>query len=122
MSLTTGTATNYRHENPVQEHAMISGATNKINYIVPAGMNLFIEHFHVCISEGDGIVISLQDDGTGLACIANGEGKTGGGAVNLPLYNPLGPIAAGSTVRLSRIEGTSGKDWTGSCVGYLEEE
>lgn len=116
--------TNARHQlsNIVQEHAALGTATNKINFVVPNGFNLFVEHFNVCIVEGDGIVIELQDDGTGLSCVGNGEAKEGGGSVLFPPFNPIGPIAAGSTVRLSRISGTSGKDWTGTIIGYLEAE
>lgn len=110
-----------RQDESVQEYSGVSTAINKIDYVVPTGKNLFIQQFHVCIAEGDKIIIELQDDGTGLACVANGEGKTGGGVVPFPKDNPLGPISTGSTVRLRRIEGTSGKDWSGSFIGYLED-
>ena len=85
-------------------------------------MNLFIEHWHTCISEGDKMIIELQDDGVGLSCIGNGEAKDGGSHMLFPVFNPMGPIAAGSTVRLSRVVGATAKDWSGGFVGYLEEE
>jgi len=113
---------NTRHDEPVQEYGPVGTATNKVNFVVPVSKNLFIEHWHACISEGDKMIIELQDDGVGLACIANGEAKDGGRSMPLPQFNPLGPIAAGSVVRLSRVVGASGKDWSGGFIGYLEDE
>ena len=113
---------NTRHDNPVQEFADPATATNKINYVVPANMNLFIEQWHVSVSEGNKNVFELQDDGTALASIGNGESGGNTAPMLLPQFNPIGPIAAGSTVRISRTEGDSGKDWAGGFMGYLENE
>ena len=104
---------------PVQEYESINNNDNKINYVVPANKKLFIQYTEVAISEGDKMVVELQDDGVGISSGGNGAAGTGGGSRNFPVANPLGPIAAGSTVRLSRIEGDSGKPWAGGFVGFL---
>jgi len=114
-----------RHRESIQRTAAAANATNKINYVVPVGKNLFIEWWTVCIEEGDKMIIEIQDDGTGLDCLGNGEGKSGGDVHLFPQYNPLGsetPIAPGSTVRLSRVEGATGKAWGGGFMGYLEDD
>lgn len=114
--------TNFRHDEPVQLYASSNGDQNKINYPVPAGKVFFVEMFHVGYSEGDKYIVELQAGGAGKACVGGGEGKEGGEPVNFPRHNPLGPFAAGVIVRLRRVEGTSGKDWAGGIVGYLEDE
>ena len=118
--LSIGPPINARHDSPVQGYAEPSGDDNKINYVVPADMNLFIEYVEVSISEGDKMVLEVQVDGTGISAGGNGAAGTGGGARLFPVFNPLGPIATGSTVRISRIEGDTGKDWGCGIVGYLE--
>jgi len=121
MPMTTGTATNYRHDSPVHEHGEISGATSKVNYVIPAGFNLFIEMWYIALSEGDKFIIELEVSGSHISSIGGGEGKEGGESINLPQHSPYGPFAPGATVTLHREEGTSGKDWSGGFVGYLEE-
>ena len=111
-----------RHEDPVQEYGAIGGATDKINYIVTAGKNLFITQWHVSVSEGKGNIFELQDDGVSKASIATGEDGGSGYPMVFADNNPLGPIAAGSTVRIHRDTGDSGKDWAGGFIGYLEDE
>jgi len=113
-----------RHGEPIQRTASSSGVTNKINYVVPAGKNLFIEWWSICIEEGDKLIMEIQDDGTGLDCLGNGEGKSGGGVHLFPPSNPLGAetfIAPASVVRISRVSGDSGKDWGCGFIGYLED-
>ena len=110
-----------RHDAVVQQYGAVGSATNKINYTVTTGKNLFIEQWHVSFSEGDKYIVELQDDGTALASVGSGEAKTGGGPMLLPESNPIGPIAAGSTVRLHREEGDAGKDWSGGFIGYEED-
>lgn len=111
----------FRHDSTVQEYEF-GTAADKISFAVPTGFNLFIEQWHVSFSEGDKYLIELEDDGVPLASLGGGEGKTGGGPMIFPDDNPLGPIAAGSTVTLNREEGDAGKDWSGGFIGYLEEE
>lgn len=106
----------------VQQYAAIGGATDKINYTVTTGKNLFIQQWHAAVSEGKGIIFELQDDGTSLASIATGEDGGSGGSMNFPDGNPIGPMAAGSTVRIHRDTGDAGKDWSGGFIGYEEDE
>lgn len=116
-----GVVPNARQSSPVQEYAAVGGATNKVNYTVTTGKNLFIEQWHVSVSEGKGNIFELQDDGTSLASIATGEDGGSGGTMLLPKHNPIGPIAAGSTVRIHRDTGDGGKDWSGGFTGYEED-
>ena len=113
---------NARHEEPVQEYAAVGGATDKINFVVPANKNLFITHWHTAVSEGKGNIFELQDDGVSLAAISTGEDGGPGYPMVFVDSNPVGPIAAGSTVRIHRDTGDSGKDWSGGFIGYLEDE
>ena len=106
----------------VLEYAAIGGGTNKINYVVTTGKNLFISHWHVAVSEGKGNIFELQDDGVSLAAISTGEDGGPGYPMSFPGNNPIGPIAAGSTVRIHRDTGDSGKDWSGGFMGYEEDE
>lgn len=110
-----------RHNEPVQEYQTASGATTKISYTVTAGKQLFIEHWHVSVSEGNKNIFELQDDGTGVASIGNGENGGNTAPMPIPKNNPLGPFAAGSVITITRIEGDSGKDWSGGFVGYEED-
>jgi len=107
-----------RVQEPVQQYGAIGGGTNKINYVVTAGKNLFIQQWHVSVSEGKGNIFELQDDGTSLAALATGEDGGNGGTMNFSDSNPIGPIAAGSTVRIHRDTGDAGKDWSGGFTGF----
>jgi len=122
MSFNSATILPSRFTETVQEYGTVSGATNKINYTVTAGKNLFIQQLHIAISEGKKYIVELQDDGVPLAALSSGEDGGQGGSMNLPDNNPIGPIAAGSVVRLSRVSGDSGKDWSGGFIGYEEDE
>lgn len=106
----------------IQEYAAIGGATDKVSYTVTTGKNLFIQQWHVAVSEGKGMIFELQDDGTSLAAIASGEDGGAGGSMNLAPGNPIGPIAAASLVIIHRDTGDAGKDWSGGFTGYEEDE
>jgi len=110
-----------RVEEPIQEQSVVSGATNKIDYTVTSGKNLFIQQWNVTFSEGKKYIIELQDDGVEISTIGSGEDGGDGYSINYPSDNPLGPIAAGSVVRLSRVEGDAGKDWAGGFTGFEED-
>ena len=112
---------NLRRKESVQQFQSAAGATNKINYTVTTGKVLFIQHWHVSVSEGNKNIFELQDDGTGISSTGNGENGGNLAPVFFPVDNPLGPIAAGSVVRISRVEGDSGKDWSGGFIGYEED-
>ena len=122
MPRSVGQPLNSRQEEPVQEYGAIGGATDKINYTVTAGKNLFITEWHVAVAEGKGNIFELQDDGVSLAAIATGEDGGSGYPMVFTTDNPIGPIAAGSTVRIHRDTGDSGKDWSGGFIGYEEDE
>jgi len=110
-----------RQKEPVQQYQTPSGATNKINYTVTTGKRLFIQQWHVSVSEGNKNIFELQDDTVGLASIGNGENGGNTAPMLFPIDNPIGPFAAGSVVRISRIEGDSGKNWSGGFIGYEED-
>ena len=109
-------------EDSVQQYGAVSSATDKINYTVTTGKNLFIQQWHVGVSEGKGNIFELQDDGASLASLATGEDGGAGGTMKFPINNPVGPIAAGSTVRIHRDTGDAGKDWSGGFIGYEVDE
>jgi len=105
----------------VQEYESPGTGRNKINYSVPANKRLFIQQWHVSVSEGTKNIFELQDDAVGVASIGNGENGGGGGTMLFPDDNPIGPFAAGSTIRVRREEGDAGKDWSTGFIGFLED-
>ena len=121
MPRDSGPSLPLRQIEPVQEYAAVGGGTNKVNYVVTAGKNLFIQQWHVAVSEGKGNVFELEDDGVAIAALATGEDGGPGGSMNFPDSNPIGPIAELSVVRIHRDTGDSGKDWSGGFVGYEED-
>ena len=111
-----------RHAESIQEQSAVSGATNKTLHTVTAGKNFFVDSWWVSVSEGKKLIFELQDDTVEVASLGSGEDGNTGGTMLLPQFNPLGPFAAGSVVRVARVEGDSGKDWSCGLTGYEEDE
>ncbi len=106
--------------NNVHEYEAPSVDTDKITYTVPADMELYIQTWHVSVSDGRKYIFELQDDGAGVSSIGNGGGTGGpGDQRRYPEDNPLGPFETGHEITISRVQGDANKDWSCGFVGFL---
>ena len=51
-----------RVDDSVQQYAAVSGTTDKISYTVTTGKNLFIQQWHVSVSEGKKNIFELNKE------------------------------------------------------------
>ena len=67
------------------------------------------------------MVLGFQVDGVTIWDVGLKEDGTSAFQAVAPDNNSFGPIAAGTQVRIRRISGDSGKDWSAAWFGFLED-
>ena len=112
--------TQQRVSETVQQFESGNGDRNKTEYTVPTGKVLYVQTFLVSVEEGN-MVIGFQVGGATVWDVGLKEDGTSAFQAFAPQYNPFGPITAGTQVRIRRISGDSGKDWSAAWFGYLED-
>ena len=112
-----------RVSQPVRAYTTFGTGQSKATYTVPANKVLYIQTAFVSLGDvGGTITVELQaPNGTGQASFMVQDDGTSHATTNWSDSNPLGSFTAGTTIRLYRVGGDSGKDWAGGWSGYLED-
>lgn len=104
----------------VQETEAANTDRNKVEYTVPVGKVLYVQTFLVSVAEGK-MVLGFQVGGSSVWEVYLDETSTTAFQALAPDNNPFGPIPAGTEIRIRRVSGDSGKDWSAAYFGYLED-
>ena len=107
---------------PVHEYDGWNNDQTKISYTVPTGKVLYITSwFCAHVTDAGGHVIALRDNGTQISWMSFNNDATTTAQRNFPDNNPYGPIAAGRTITIYRVSGSSPEEWGCEVDGYLED-
>ncbi len=107
---------------PIQEGEYNSNSQNHTLYTVPASKTLYITSVTTAYSDTSAgtLYIEWQEDGTPFHSHTIGD-NIGSNHSVFTDGNPLGPFSAGTVIRARRVRGNSGREWSVSFTGYLED-